>query len=737
MQGHKLVDMQSFIHGAVVADTDNGPPEKLWLLDFTVFSVTQFFHFNTGSKCIISPAVLVEKLDDYENVKGPARASSNSDREQSKFSKQPLPKFRENFSRDQHRNKLVVRVKKKDNTTRLCVDYRKVNRKLVKDRFPLPLIDDVLDKLQDAKVYTTLDLKNGFFHVAVDEESRKFTSFVVPDGQYEFNKVPFGLSTSPSVFQRYVYSIFRHLMNKGIVITYMDDLIIPSEDEVEGLEKLKVVLEVASKYGLEIKFKKCQFLKRNVEFLGYVVENGTIRPSPAKTLAVKRFPVPTNVKRVQSFLGLTSYFRKFIPEYSKIAKPLSDLLRKDHPFTMGQDQIGAFEKLKDLLTRSPVLTIFKQGRTTELHTDASKYGYGAVLLQAAEDGKLHPIHYMSKKTSLAEEKYSSYELEVLAVVEALKKFRIYLLVNKFKIVTDCSAFEKTMEKKDLVTRVARWVLLLEEFDYEITHRPGDRMKHVDALSRYPVMMIGDDTITARLKKAQLEDENICSLKQLLNSNESQEYFIRNEILYKFVGSRELIIAPSDMQTELVKLAHEKGHFSAAKTEEVVKQEFFIPNLDNLTLKVIANCVPCILSNKKCGRREGYLNPIPKGDVPLSTYHVDFIGPLPSTNKRYQHIFTVIDAFTKFTWLYPVKTVSTRDVLDKLKLQQKTFGNPLRIISDRGSAFTSKAFNDYCTEEGIQHLQIATGVPRGNGQIERIHRTLIPVLTKLSLEDATK
>ncbi|GIX76875.1 retrovirus-related Pol polyprotein from transposon 297 [Caerostris darwini] len=258
----------------------------------------------------------------------------------------------------------IVLVKKKDNTTRLCVDYRKVNRKLVKDRFPLPLIDDVLDKLQDAKVYTTLHLKNGFFHVAVDEESRKFTSFVVPDGQYEFNKVPFGLSTSPSVFQRYVYSIFKHLMNKGIVITYMDDLIIPSEDEVEGLEKLKVVLEVASKYGLEIKLKKCQFLKRNVEFLGHIVENGTIRPSPAKTLAVKRFPVPTNVKRVQSFLGLTSYFRKFIPEYSKIAKPLSDLLRKDHPFTMGQDQIDAFEKLKDLLTRSPVLTIFKQGRTT-------------------------------------------------------------------------------------------------------------------------------------------------------------------------------------------------------------------------------------------------------------------------------------------------------------------------------------------------------------------------------------
>ncbi|GBM96973.1 Retrovirus-related Pol polyprotein from transposon 17.6, partial [Araneus ventricosus] len=263
----------------------------------------------------------------------------------------------------------IVLVKKKDGTARLCVDYRKLNRKLVKDRFPLPLIEDVLDKLQDAKVYSTLDLKNGFFHVEVNEDCKHFTSFVVPDGQFEFNKVPFGISTSPSVFQIYVYSIFRELMRKGIVIIYMDDLIIPAKDEDEGIEKLKKVFEVASKYGLEIKFKKCQFLRRKVEFLGHVVENGTVRPSVAKTIAVKKFPVPTTVKRVQSFLGLTGYFRKFIPAYSKIAKPLSDLIRSDNPFVFEQPQIEAFEKLKKLLTESPVLSIFQQGKTTELHTD--------------------------------------------------------------------------------------------------------------------------------------------------------------------------------------------------------------------------------------------------------------------------------------------------------------------------------------------------------------------------------
>ncbi|GFT05121.1 hypothetical protein TNCV_531641 [Trichonephila clavipes] len=192
-----------------------------------------------------------------------------------------------------------------------------------------------------------------------------------------------------------------------------------------------------------------------------------------------------------------------------------------------------------------------------------------------------------------------------------------------------------------------------------------------------------------------------------------------------------------MEAELIKLIHENGHFSVRKTEEIVKQELFIPNLTNVVKKVIVNCVPCILANKETGKKEGFLNPISKESIPLSTYHVDFIGPLPSTNKSYQHMFTVVDVFIKFTWLYPAKTVSAESAFEKLKQQQKPFGNPIRI--DRGSVFTSKLFNDYCDEENIQQLQTATGVPRGNGQVERIHRTLslIPVLTKLSLDDSTK
>ncbi|GFW16315.1 hypothetical protein TNCV_4264801 [Trichonephila clavipes] len=395
----------------------------------------------------------------------------------------------------------IVMVKKKDGSSRMCIDYRKLNQKLVKDKFPLPIIEDVLNTLQEAKVYSTLDLRNGFFHVDVDVDCRKYTSFIVPDGQFEFNKVPFGLSTSPGVFQRYVSSIFRDLTRKGIVISYLDDLVIPAKNEQEGLEKLKIIFEVAKKYGLEIKFKKYQFLKKKIEFLGHIVESGTIKPSPTKTLAVRKFPEPTTIKQVQSFLE-------------------------------------AFEKLKKILSEGPVLHLYKYGRKTELHTDACKQGYGAILLQEAEDGKLHPVLLHVEK-----DKYSR-----------RKQFR-------------------RLCKKELITRIARWALQLEEFDYEIEHRAGSRMKHVDALSRYPVMMVCNDTLTSKLKNAQEEDDNIQTLKSLLEKQESEEFFERNGILYKYLNGRELIVTPKAMQAELIKLIHENGHFSVGKTEEIVKQNF--------------------------------------------------------------------------------------------------------------------------------------------------------------------
>ncbi|GFW89039.1 retrovirus-related Pol polyprotein from transposon 17.6 [Trichonephila clavipes] len=375
----------------------------------------------------------------------------------------------------------IVLCKKNNGNLRICIDYRKINSKTDKDRYPLPLIEEVLDQLQSGNFFSTIDLKNGFFHVEMEESSKKFTSFVTHNVQYEFNKVPFGLCNSPSVFQRFINHVFRDLLKEGIVIICMDDIIIPSWDELDGLNRFTRVLKTASEYGLELNFKKCNFIKSKIEFLGHIIEKGTIKPSLDKTKAVQNFPEPKNVKQVQSFLGLSGYFRKFNQNYSIIAKPLSDLLRDNPVFHFGPEQQLAFQTLRQKLSENPVLHIFKQGAKLELHTDASKFGYGAILLQQSDDNKLHPVHYFSKKTTPQEEKYSSYELEVLAVIESLKKFRNYLVGNKFKIVTDCSAFQKTMSKKQLTPKIARWALFLEDFNYEIIHRPGKQMGHVDCV----------------------------------------------------------------------------------------------------------------------------------------------------------------------------------------------------------------------------------------------------------------
>lgn len=638
----------------------------------------------------------------------------------------------------------IVLVKKKDGSTRICCDYRKLNKNIVKDRFPLPLIEDVLDRLHDANFFSTIDLRNGFFHVGIEDCSIKYTAFVTHHGQFEFLKCPFGLCNSPAVFQRFISTVFRELMMENIMLYYMDDIIVLSSTEEEGLKRLQRVLQVAKDYGLDLKKKKCQLLQKRIEFLGFIIEDGRVQPSNEKTLAIRNYPQPTTVKQIQSFLGLTGYFRKFIASYSIIAKPLSDLLRKDQQFVFGEKQNEAFERLRKLLSSEPVLHIYNQAGETELHTDASKYGYGACLMQKAdEDNKFHPVYYMSKKTTPAEEKYGSYELEVLAIIQAVKKFRIYLLGIQFKIVTDCSAFQKTMAKKDLTTRVARWALLLEEYSYVVEHRKGNRMSHVDALSRYPVVMTMTNTlmeeagVIERLKRAQEADEHILAVKKILSTEDYEDFFIKNGILYKFENGRELIVAPKAMQTEIIKRSHEIGHFAVPKTEEMVKREFYIPKLKEKIQRCIGNCISCILGSRKEGKKEGMLHPIPKQDGPLHTYHVDHLGPMSSTNKNYRYIFAIVDDFSKFTWLYACKSTTAKEVISCFEKQKQVFGNPARIISDRGTAFTAEEFEAYCALESIQHVRITTGVPRGNGQIERVNRIIIPVLTKLSLEDPTK
>jgi hypothetical protein len=631
----------------------------------------------------------------------------------------------------------AVLVDKKDGSKRLCVNYKKLNEKTVRDRYPLPVMEDLIARLKDSRIFSTLDLENGFFHVKVNEMSKKYTSFVVPFGQYEFNRVPFGLTNSPSVFMRFVHRVFRPLMLEGILLIYLDDLMVLAVDEDEAANRLERVLGVAEDYGLNIKWKKCNFVKNEVEFLGLVVKDGTITPSPDRVKAVMHFPTPKSIKKLQSFLGLTSYFRKFIENYSLIAKPLSDLFRGDAKFSWHGKQQEAFQKLKECLSNHPVLQIYDPSAETELHTDACASSYGSVLMQRnKEDKKFHPVYFFNRKTSQDQEKWCSYDLEALAVVKSLEKFRVYLLGIPFKIVTDCQAFAMAMRSKNVSRKAARWAEELETFDYTIEHRPGSKMKHVDALSRNVMVIEVENELVSKVKNLQKNDETLKPIRLILAEEKPYEkYLLRGGILFREDDSgEELLVVPRSLQMEVLRKVHEMGHFGPQKMSEVVTRQFYIPGLKDKIQRVIQSCVECLLSNRKTGKMEGYLHPINKGDAPLETYHIDHLTPAAGTSKGYQHIFAVVDAFSKFVWLYPTKTLNTNEVLKSLEWQSEIFGNPRRIISDKGSAFTSTDFADYCRVEKINHVTVTTGVPRGNGQVERINRIVINVLTKLTPDD---
>ncbi|UYV63748.1 hypothetical protein LAZ67_2005487, partial [Cordylochernes scorpioides] len=378
----------------------------------------------------------------------------------------------------------VVLVKKKDGTWRFCVDFRRLNHITKKEVYPLPRIDDVLDHLSSARYYSTMDLKTGYWQVEVDERDREKTAFVTPDGLYEFMVMPFGLCNAPATFERMMHNVLMGL-KWNICLCYLDDIVVYSVTFEEHLERLSKVLSCLQQAGLTINPDKCLFGSTRIKILGHVVDKDGIQPDSEKVEAIKKFPVPKSVCDIQSYLGLCSYYRRFIKNFSKIAAPLQILLKKDQKFIWTQEQKDSFESLKKTLMQKPVLGHFKESAITKLHTDASSYGLGAVLVQIQENQE-NLIAYASRTLSKAEKNYSTTERECLTVIWAIGKFRPYLYGRPFEVVSDHHSLCWLAGLKDPSGRLARWALKLQDFDATITYKSGVKHKDADCLSRYPL-----------------------------------------------------------------------------------------------------------------------------------------------------------------------------------------------------------------------------------------------------------
>lgn len=637
----------------------------------------------------------------------------------------------------------VLLVDKPSGEKRMCVDYRSLNKITVKEKYPMPIVEDLIDKLKGCKYYTSLDLKSGYYQINVHKDSIAKTAFITPDGHYEFRRMPFGLCNGPSVFQRLMNTVLGKLRFEK-VICYMDDLLIATDSLEANVKQLEEVLKVLQDNGLTINLEKCHFFQSSVSFLGYEISEEGIRPGKKKLKAVKEYPEPKTVHQVRQFLGLINYFRKFIKDCAVISKPLVKLLKKDASWEWGLEQIQAVNKLKHELLNNALLTIFDPKLPTMLYTDASRDGVGCILTQLTENGE-KPIQFYSRQTTNEEKKYHSFELEFLAIIVGLQKFRHYLLGSNFKIYTDCNAVKCTVNKQEINSRIGRWVLLTQEFTFEIVHKPGTQMQHVDALSRNPITNndstpISNESVLSItegdwLLSVQLQDPNICAIREILESGEAElnkkifnDYELLGNKVYRRTEYGRRWVVPKKCIWQVIRANHDDiGHFAVDKSIERIKSLYWFPKMKKVVSKYIKNCLNCIYSKTVHGKKEGKLFSIPKFARPFHTLHIDHLGPFVKTTQKNTYLLVIVDSFTKFVFISPVRNTKSKVVINELDKIFKVFGNPRRLICDAGSSFTSKLFVKYCNDKNIRHHVIATAVPRSNGQVERYNRTILDSL----------
>lgn len=629
----------------------------------------------------------------------------------------------------------IILVKKRDGSDRLCVDFRALNRITVKDRYPLPLIDDHIDRLGGYKYFSSLDMATGFHQIPLKEECTHLTGFVTPEDHFEYIKMPYGLANSPTVYQRIINDTLRDLINEGNVLVYVDDVLLLSNTVDEGIRLLHRVLKTLTQAGFSVNLRKCSFLVNEVEYLGRVVTEGQVRPSQRKVEALVNTEPPKNVKQVRQLLGLAGYFRRYIKDYASKTAPIAHLTRKGVDFRWTPEHEAIRQDLIKHLTSEPLLTIFDPSLPTEVHTDASSMGYGAILMQLHKDGKKHVVAYFSKVTQGAESKYHSYELETLAVVKALQHFRHYLIGLKFTIITDCNALKSTQRKKDLLPRVARWWIYLQDFEFTLEYRKGILIPHADYLSRNPVASVNQISKPRNWAQvAQAADGETQDLIEKLSKGELDlnRYVLKDDLLYyrytpSGMDARLLCFIPKGHRLSLLRVFHdEHEHIGVEKTTDLILKHFWFPGLRQFVIKYIAHCLICI-SKKRVPRAPlQHITSWEKPDSPFHTIHMDVLGPLP-VSEGYKFVLVIVDAFTKYSLLYPIYRQDATELKRVITQAVSLFGVPKLMVTDKGRMFEARDFVSFIEELGCDLHYITPEMHHANGQVERYVRTVLNML----------
>ncbi|GJV60525.1 reverse transcriptase domain-containing protein [Tanacetum coccineum] len=640
----------------------------------------------------------------------------------------------------------VLFVKKKDGSLRMCIDYRELNKLTVKNRYPLPRIDDLFDQLQGSSVYSKIDLRSGYHQLRVREEDISKTAFRTRYGHYEFQVMPFGLTNAPAVFMDLMNRVCKPYLDK-FVIVFIDDILIYSKNKQEHEEHLKIILELLKKEELYAKFSKCEFWIPKVQFLGHVIDNKGIHVDPAKIESVKDWASPKTPTEIRQFLGLAGYYRRFIEGFSKIAKPMTKLTQKKVKFEWGDKQEAAFQLLKQKLCSAPILALPEGSEDFIVYCDASIKGLGAVLMQREK-----VISYASRQLKIHEKNYTTHDLELGAVVFALKIWRHYLYGTKCTVFTDHKSLQHILNQKELNMRQRRWLELLSDYDCDIRYHPGKANVVADALSRKErepplrvralVMTISLD-LPKQILNAQTEARKPENIKNedvggMLIENAKFPEALRTEKLEPrtdgtlCLNGRSWLPCYGDLRTVIMHESHKSKysiHPGSEKMYQDVKKLYWWPNMKADIATYVSKCLTCAKVKAEHQRQSGLLVQPEIPQWKWDNITMDFVTKLPKSSQGYDTIWVIVDRLTKSAIFIPMKETDPLEKLARMYLKEVVtrHGIPVSIICDRDPRFASNFWRSLQKALGTS-LDMSTAYhPQTDGQSERTIQTLEDML----------